>query len=306
MTRRLVPVSRGALLVAIAAAFAAIGADCDGDVLTDPTFRDWCSDGGAETLCSWTVDSGSIQRVPTWNENDFGVSFTTTGTQISQVTGENQAACLLFTTVADIDPSAQMSIAVDFDNDGTIDFQAPLGASDWHKVQAEIPTPPEYDGITFHIRKGGTGAAVLAEMRVVSTTGCTPLPIPPGRLGEPCGDVDGAACTQGLVCSKQNLCVQCNSEIACANGAACQDQVSQAFVCGPGQHLGQTGDPCVLDTDCASNGCDGADLSSLAAVFKVTDAGCSTAAPGCDVDASLDGGELAACACIFSHGGTCR
>ena len=166
------------------------------------------------------------------------------------------------------------------------------------------PRPPAYEGITFHIRKEGTGAAVLAEMRVVSTTGCTPLPVPPGRLGETCGN-DGAACAKGLVCSPQNVCIQCGSDVACANGASCQAQVQEAFVCGPGQHLGQTGDPCVLDGDCASDACDGASVSSLAGLFKVLDAGCSTAPPGCDVDAALDG-SAAACVCIFTHGGTCR
>ena len=156
--------------------------------MQDPTFRDWCGD----SLCDWTLDSGRIQRVPTWNADDFGVSFLDPGTQISQVTSESQATCLLFKTVADIDPAAQMTLLVDFDNDGHIDFQAPLGATDWHEVQAEISAPPQYTGITFHVRKEGTGTAVLAEMQVLSTTGCAPappIPVPPVPFG--------AKCTQG-------------------------------------------------------------------------------------------------------------
>ena len=129
--------SRAALLLAAAAALTALGADCEGNVVQDPTFRDWCGN----SLCALTLDSGRIQRVPTWNPDDFGVAFLDKGTQISQVTQEKQAECLLFTTVADIDPAAQMTLLVDFNNDGVIDFTGPLGATDWHQVQAEISAP---------------------------------------------------------------------------------------------------------------------------------------------------------------------
>ena len=298
---RVWPVSRAALIVAVGASLATLGGDCDGDVVQDPTFRDWCSG----MLCSWTLDSGSVRRVPTWNENDFGVSFTSMGTQISQATQEHDATCLRFSTIADIDPSAQMSLLVDFDSDGTIDFMTTLGASDWHKVEAEITAPAHYQGITFRVRKEGSGTAVLAEMRVLSTTGCTapPVTLTSLRLGEPCSGT--ASCVKGLHCSTANVCVQCGDQVPCSNDASCGSQVPQALVCGPGQHLGRPGDPCALAADCASDVCDGASISSLAGLFGVTDAGCPTSGPRCDLDASLDGSG-AACACILNHGGTCR
>lgn len=146
---------------------------------------------------------------------------------------------------------------------------------------------------------------MLAEMRVTSTTGCTPLPMPPARLGESCAN--GAPCDKDSVCSTDSRCVQCAGATGCSNGAVCGALVPGVYVCGPGQHLGQTGDPCALDTDCASNACDGLSISSLATVFGVTDAGCPTAAPACDLDASLDAGTAAAaCACILTHGGNCH
>jgi hypothetical protein len=291
---------RMALLAASAIAFATLGADCDGDVVQDPTFRDWC---GA-SLCAWTLDSGQIQRVPTWNEDDFGVSFVATGTEISQVTQENQATCLLFTTVADIDPSAQMSLLVDFNNDGTIDFQAPLGATQWHQVQTEITAPASYSGITFHLRKEGTGAAVLAELRVLSTTGCSaPASVAPLRLGESC--TSSPDCMAGLVCTDKHLCAQCDDQTPCPDGLTCETRLFQASQCGPGLALGPPGAPCALPGDCISNACDEAAVTSLAAVFAMTDAGCPTSAPSCDVDAALDG-SAAACACFLNHGGTCR
>ena len=265
--------SRAALWLAAAVALATLGGDCEDNVVQDPTFRDWC---GA-SLCSWTLDSGQIQRVPTWSADDLGVSFVATGTQISQVTTEHDATCLLFTTTADIDPAAQMTLLVDFNNDGTIDFQAPLGAADWHQVQAEVTAPKGYDGITFHLRKAGTGTAVLAEMRVVSATDCkAPAAHAPFRLAESC--VTTADCAAGLVCTADGLCAQCGDTAACPDGVACETRAFRAQQCGPGQGLGKPGDPCTTPADCASGACDGSSVTSIAAIFGQTDAGCQTSA----------------------------
>jgi len=295
-------VSRAALLAAAAVSLAALGADCEGNVVRDPTFRDWCGNG----LCAWQLDSGRIQRVPTWNPADFGVSFLDQGTEISQKTQEDQAKCLLFKTVADIDPSAQMTLLVDFDNDGTIDFQAPLGATYWHRVQAEISAPPVYRGITFRLKKEGSGTAIVAEMQVLSTTGCTPAPplaLPPQPLGGPCAT--STDCQVGMICTHANQCEQCDETTPCPNGMACSSRVLAAQQCAPGQGLGGSGDPCALPDDCASRACEGTSVQSIAAVFGQLDAGCPTAAPQCDLDAALDS-SASVCACYLNHGGTCH
>jgi hypothetical protein len=294
--------SRAALLAAAAVSLAALGADCEGNVVQDPTFRDWCGNG----LCAWTLDSGRIQRVPTWNAADFGVSFLDQGTQISQKTQEDQAKCLLFKTVADIDPSAQMFLLVDFDNDGTTDFQVQLGATYWHKVEQEISAPPVYRGITFRVKKEGSGTAVLAEMQVLSTTGCTPAPplvLPPQPLGGPCAK--SSDCQSGMVCTSAHQCAQCDPTTPCPDGVACASRVFEAQQCGPGLGLGKSGDPCALADDCASHRCDGTSVTSIAAVFGQRDAGCPTAAPQCDLDAALDS-SASVCACFLNHGGTCH
>ena len=247
-------------LVLFALAAAAIGADCDGNIVDDPTFRDWCGD----SLCSWKTESGQIQRVPTWNKDDFGVAFLDAdgGTEISQITDEADAKCILFTSVGDIDPNAQMSVAVDFNSDGSIDFTAPLGTATWRQVQSEISAPAAYKGITFYVKKSGTGTAVLAEMRITVSSACTaPPPNLTGlRLGVPCSNA--GQCATGLVCSEpiaglERLCSECGSGKSCESDVICgQSSYTAPFQCGAGEGRGNRGDPCLTNSDCKANACD--------------------------------------------------
>ena len=295
--------SRTLLAAVLLFAAATLGADCAGNIVQDPTFRDWCG----SSLCSWQTDFGQVARVPTWDANDFGVSFLddgAKGTQISQVTQENEATCVLFTSVANIDPAAEMYIGADFDNDGTVDYWAPLGTATWQRVQTEITAPPAYDGITFYLDKRGTGTAVLAEMSITSTTGCTAAPPTVlGRLGEPCATTSD--CAAGLVCPQVGflLCSQCSDEVPCADGGgACQARPSDPAAvslfplqCGPGQGLGVTGAPCIANDDCASGVCAGAIPVGLLA----GDAG------PCDLNA-VSPDASTNCSWDTVYGGTCE
>jgi hypothetical protein len=184
-------------------------ADCDRNVTRDPGFSDWCGD----KLCNWNVEHGEVKRVPTWDKNDFGVEFETGAdagdpanfVQISQLTVETDAQCLLFTSVGNLADDAQLSISADFNNDGTIDFTGPIGQAEWTQVQTEITTPQVYRGITFYLQKEGLSRATLAQMRVQASSGCTK---PPPQLTQlPIGDLcqlDGGPgqCEGSAVCAQ--------------------------------------------------------------------------------------------------------
>jgi hypothetical protein len=299
MRRSSILTARFFTLLLVALSFATMGADCAGDVVRDPTFRDWCGN----QLCSWITDAGAIQRVPTWNVNDLGVSFVDQGTQISQQTNETEARCLLFTTVANIDASADMKLLVDFDLDGKIDDVLPLGASQWHKVEIEMTTPAAYDGIGFILRKDGDGTAILAEMRVRSITGCSGPP--PSRM-----DLGlGQACTDDSECESQvcgdgpgvRLCGECSASHPCAFGAC--ETIGVPFAqCAPGQHLGPPGALCIQDSDCQSDACDGATLEPPPG----SDAG-ACALPVLAGKIVVDGGILCTKITHYSlRAGTCR
>ncbi len=282
-----------------------LGGDCEPDIVQDPTFRDWC---GA-SLCAWQLDEGKIAPTPTWSEDDLGVSFVDTPTQISQATTESSATCILFTSVANLDPAAEMTLSVDFNSDGSIEYTGPIGATQWQRVQQEITAPAVYQGITFYVTKSGSGTAVLAEMRIQSSTGCTApaVDIDAGTLvlGEKCAD--STECAPGLTCTELGvdggtdmLCSQCSSTVPCAgqgdSGVACVARsVFLPAQCGPGLGLGRTGDPCLTGSDCASGSCDGATPVSLGVDGDT-----------CELDAALGDADPANCQWYAARGGTCQ
>lgn len=312
-----------ALLLAVAFGIVSLGDDCQGDIVNDPTFRDWCGDA----LCSWTLDSGQIAQAPTWNADDLGVAFLGQGTQISQVTGETQATCILFTTVANVDPAAAMTLEVDFNNDGVIDSTTSITGT-WTQAQTELTAPSVYDGITFHIKKAGTGTAILAEMRIQSTTGCTaaPVRIQNQPLGDVCNSDDECTsniCSDPAFANPSQVCAQCSSTHPCTGGGACTGGPYGFAQCDPGEHKRGTGKPCAANSDCASDKCDNVQFLGPAGVAP--DAGDAAScrpdtadAGGTNVDAgttdasagSADGGFLAPTfPClgppILVQGGTC-
>jgi len=305
---------RHTLLVAIVLACTMLGADCDGDIVDDPTFRDWCGD----SLCSWRTDSGSVVQAPTWSADDLGVSFVTQGTTISQATTESLATCILFTTVADFDRDAQMTLGVDFDNDGVIDTTLPIPAVFWEQTQVLVTAPTPYEGITFYISKGGTGTAILAEMRIQSSTGCTAPPpaLDDLKLGDGCGGT--ATCASPLVCSGDDVwssatCGECSDDQPCANGATCARRAANLpLQCAPGEGKATSGTPCLANDDCTSHVCTGvsAEASGDGGVVQLDggimlDGGVEITGGSCSLDAGPDASARCYAPVSNAVGGTC-
>jgi hypothetical protein len=291
-------VSSGALL-----------AGCD-DLINDATFKAWCGD----KLCNWTLESGSVRKAPTWHPNDYGVELVDTPTAISQSTDQS-AQCITFTTVADIDPSAQVYIGLDFNRDGTIDYETAIAATGFHEAKTQVTPPAFYDGVRFVITKKGTGHAVLAEIRAKSdgTCGGAPLVLHDQALGTPCAS--GDACRSHVCCAA--ICAECctggapAAEVACPNGEACSTRVEHSLrgggdgllpampmQCNPAGHDRPSGTECVADDDCASGACDGERVDGF-----TVDGGLAACTPPIN-PGQPDGGSD----CIVSlvHGGRCR
>lgn len=202
---------RAAMLLALA--LVVVG--CEDDLLNDPTFRQWCGD----KLCSWTLESGKVQRAPTWHRDDYGVEFVDAPTAISQVV-DKSAKCLLFTSVANVDPVAQMTVEIDFNDDGSTDYVWPVPSAAWREVQTLITAPPAYSGFKITVRKAGSGHAVLAQMRLQSVDECdagAAVKLQHLALGTTCGDAD--SCESGVCCRAAfgfSVCSEC-----CSAGLTC-------------------------------------------------------------------------------------
>ena len=255
---------------------------CDGDILSDPTFHTWCGD----SLCAWKVEEGRVERAPTWNDKDLGVSLASTPTAISQ-TVTDSPKCILFTTVADVDPSAQVVLQLDFNADGTIDVEQPIAATRFESSRNQITAPVYYTGIRFVIRKKGAGNAVLAQIRAQTANDCSapPVELRDEPLGTSCDLAkNGAECHSGICC--HGLCAECcnaapqgqlemdgailpDPSRPCPDERTCtrvndglrglfQDSVPEQ--CDPGKGTHPSGAECVSDNDCASGACVGAKI----------------------------------------------
>jgi hypothetical protein len=175
--------------LAVLVAWGCADAGKDSEAL-DPSFDNWCD----RNLCDWTTRQGQIAKVSTWHESDLGVSFVETPTEISQLLKLNaeRAPCLLFDTIADVAPEADVSILIDFNDDGIPDDEQQVAVLRWKSVPFSVRAPVAYENVRVSVIKRGEGRAVLALMRVVSQSNCSssPLPLDPN-----------SKCSQDAVCS---------------------------------------------------------------------------------------------------------
>jgi hypothetical protein len=286
---------------------------CD-DVVKDATFRMWCG----ENLCAWTTEAGTIRRAPTWHKKDYGVELVDTPTVISQTVTDKSPRCLEFTTVADVEARAQVTIGVDFNADGVIDYEQPIAETGFRESRTLVTAPVRYQGIRFVIAKKGIGRAVLAQIRVQSAASCTGPEVELSDLpiGFPCAPLAGGAeCRSGVCC--EGLCSECCGADAGATGAvaaACSDgglcarrDVANVgppplllptvpHQCDPGTGARSTGEACLSGDDCTSGACEG---SSFVAIRADDDGGVVS----CDATFP-DAGE--SCVYTSARGGRCR
>ncbi len=236
------------------------GESCGQPVLQDPTFRLWCGD----ELCAWKTEAGSVRKAPTWHDADTGVEFVGVPARIVQNTPSN-AQCLRFTSVADVSPSAQMILSIDWDLDGTPDYTYPVPSVSFRQVQADFILPP-HEGMRVVLEKKGPGNAVLAEIRLqlLSASECASAPAPLPRTKLPLG----ARASSGAECASRQVlaatCSECNPvvpEIACGPGVACTTRgvagLSVGFALCDRKGARAAGQPCGIDADCQSGQCKG-------------------------------------------------
>lgn len=133
--------------------------ECQTDLVDDAGFQLWCG----ERLCVWDLEQGEIERVGTWHEHDYGVSFVSDDVRLSQRTARGGGTCI--TTTARIDRSAMVTVEIDVDGDGRIDWVQPIRPSPVYAYEIWDGPSVERDGVVY-VRKVGPGRAVVARLRV--------------------------------------------------------------------------------------------------------------------------------------------
>ena len=296
-----------------------MGADgsCGDPILENNGFDLWCGD----QLCSWDVEAGQAIKIPTWHESDFGIELVGNSAAISQQTRIGSGIeCLRVQAVANIEETAEVTVEVDFFDDGVVDAVERIPSSDWDPVTVLVTAPEIYQGARFRIRKLGSGVAQLAELVVESADKCVdPPPVIDERpLGAVC--IDGAQCASG-VCDFLGFfagtCGECIDDVDCGDGVcgltAPGSRVLSAYRACADAAADSIGALCAVDGECESGICEGvcagcrteAECGGSACVSQIVDVpeiaylelggACEGGAPGdpCTYDASCASGECA-------------
>lgn len=134
---------------------------CESNLIENPSFDRWCDD----RLCDWNTDTGKIERVGSWHPKDYAVSFVDKGTQISQLSRDPApGGCIRFAMIADVQPRAELSLQLDFHDDGVIDDEQKIPAISWQETSFLVRAPRSYSKVRYILRKQGDGRAVLAQL----------------------------------------------------------------------------------------------------------------------------------------------
>jgi hypothetical protein len=257
-------------LFLVTLAFAACVED---NLVNNPSFDLWCG----KSLCGWQTDYGRIERVGTWHSKDYGVSFRDNPTQISQLLSEDTefVGCMRFDLIADADPRAQLSLVLDFNDDGKEEFEQRIPDVRWQSLQFVVRTPASYDSVRFILRKQGPGRAVIAQLRVVDEYGACE-DSPPLRIAAGGSCSSDASCLSGLCAD--SVCSDCGGPVA---GSVRDVNSTPVPSCGEGH-------ACRVDAQCAAGTCTGGRCQAC-----TTDGSCPALAP-CDADNQCASGACTA------------
>jgi hypothetical protein len=237
-------------------------AGCSPGDLENPYFDEWCG----ELPCGWQLDVGAVARVSTWHEKDYGAELVGAPAQLSQ-RGIATYDCLRIELVARGDSDASLLVSVDFEDDGSIDYDLPIptAASDWQRHTFDLRIPLGYGVARYALRKTGLGRAVVGKLSARAAWGCT---------GERLALRAGATCSSDLGCKSgrchDGSCGGCAPGM-CAEGERCNDSADcmgggcaggLCRACAAEASCGAR-ESCTSSSQCASGLCVGGSLPSL-------------------------------------------
>jgi hypothetical protein len=263
-------------LILLAATPLLMANECEPPLIEDSGFDLWCGD----TLCDWQVDAGSVAKVPTWNEHDYGVALVGSTARISQLLPDTSAdlSCIHFELLANVDPSVSVVLALDFD-DGAFEHTEIIPSGAWTPLSYHFTTPTYFQSVRISITKQGDGPAALAQIAAAKSSDCTtpppvePLSRPPGANCEMTSQCAAGQCLETAIVEEhiengftRLACEACTVDSDCAAGSVCALGFSAEFLdgfrtCAPAA-AALLGDRCLTGADCATGVCCGSVCST--------------------------------------------
>jgi hypothetical protein len=263
----------------LAAAPLLMGSECEKPLVKDSGFDLWCGD----VLCDWQVvpGTGSVAKVPTWNQHDYGVDLQGSLVTLTQLlpSTSDQVSCLHFNLLVDITDPVNVTLDLDFNDDGSVEQRETLSFGSWTPIEFRISAPTYFQSLRVSITKHGDGHAVLAQIRASSASDCTdpPLSTLNRPLGATCESV--AECAQGSClpralaeqllpdASKTRMaCEACAGEADCGAGTVCglgwNSLLLDGFASCTAAGSRVLGDRCLAAAECTTGICCGGVCSS--------------------------------------------
>lgn len=294
--------TRTPLLALALVAPALLAAPCGGDLLDDASFDLWCGD----ELCGWALEAGSVEKVATWHSEDHGVGLvgeTVILSQLADIT-EADASCVWLSLVADQEDAVDLTVSLDFMDDGTVDFEHRVTATGFERSTAQINAPEQYSGMRVRLLKEGGGEAVIAQIRAQATSpeDCAgdPLPTRGLSLGTECTDAEvcaGGHCTDTPILNSEDAedslltCGSCATDADCGADEACTlgwqaDSLFPGLECAPKGDKA-LGEACYGDAECGTGVCHERQCSECRSGEDCEDGDCARPLPPSATDEVL-------------------
>lgn len=244
-------------------AFLSLSAESCGPthLIDDSGFDIWCG----ELLCNWELQSGAVERAPSWHKDDYAVEFVGDDVVISQLSTNATPSCIRFELLADIEDNARVTLTMDFFDDGVIDYTQELGHVRWESLAYYVTTPTTWDGVRFTLHKEGPGRARVAQVEAKADSACFDKAI------EITNKPLGGSCDNGVECQSQyceatvsasfgRVCSGCSTSEDCQDGNVCGvssnsrffSSVARTCVAPASRPIGSL---CVGDSECRLGAC---------------------------------------------------
>jgi hypothetical protein len=167
--------------------------------------------------------------------------------------------------IADVTPAARVSISLDFNDDGAVEFEQLIPESHWAKLTYAVPAPPDSGSVRITFSKGGHGRAVVAQIGAHNGGDCggsAPLPAKNRDDGVICDTADQCASGACAVIfdayriEKRQVCGSCDDSHGCPSDQRCGTavgKIAQYPACVAVQQ--ELGASCDDDSQCTSGQC---------------------------------------------------